>query len=688
MFKRYFSHIAARLGFSLITFWTLFLPLSGADAPTSDWHIAGPYGGSAKSVGLDPKNPSIVLAGAMNSLLFRSEDGGQSWQLLNFPKRNLSEVTCVLIDPSDSQHYMAGIISADGGGLFDSVDEGKTWTTVKGVDNFGVRSLVSAPSKPTRFISGTWHGVMLSDDSGKTWTRISDAQNAEMQGITAVAVDPSNPDIIYAGTSHLPWKTIDGGKNWQSIHNGMIDDSDVFSLYVDGVNPQDIFASACSGIYASVNRGDMWRKLIGIPNTSRRTHVIRKDPANPNVIFAGTTTGLFKSTNDGNNWRTLNNAQVNSMVFDPAKTGQIYMAMEYEGIGKTNNDGESITLTNKGFVDRSISAVTQAGDKLIAVEPQLGESSGVFVSSDRGDTWKQLDDVKGLLGVHLKAVAGLPNNAKTLVAAAPRQLYRSVDGGSIWKAVPMKLLLAESPTAAKTLASRPVKAGVKTAAGHAPVRRAAVKPVEKLKPIFPNEFYGLYTVKNGSKDIVFAATDLGLFASTDVGERWTAASSPSGIPEGLAVTGLFMSPASDGRLFARASSGLYFSADFGQNWTKYNFPITSADINDIAIPNAASDPLLVATRVGLYTTSDNGSTWYANTSMPASTVSSVLYASDPKLAYAVEYGRLFQSMDFGKTWNVVPSSLPTTRIRRLWMPDYTTTRLYGITTDLGILFRN
>jgi photosystem II stability/assembly factor-like uncharacterized protein len=568
---------------------------------------------------------------------------------------------------------MAGIISADGGGLFDSADEGRTWTTVKGVENFGVRSLVAAPSKPSRFISGTMHGVMMSEDSGKTWTRISPAGNAEMQGITAVAVDPQNPDIIYAGTSHLPWKTSDGGKTWESIHNGMIDDSDVFSLYVDGTNPQDIFASACSGIYASANRGDMWKKLVGIPNTSRRTHVIRKDPANPNIIFAGTTTGLFKSANSGSSWRTLNYAQVNSMVFDPTQTGEIYMAMEYEGIGKTNNDGENITLSNKGFVDRSISSVTRSGDKLIAVEPQLGESSGVFVSTDRGDTWKQLNDVKGLLGVHLKAIAGMPD-AKTLIAAAPRQLYRSADGGLEWKAMPMKLIVQETPPAPKALKGHPVSS-------HS---RSAVKPIEKLRPLAPSEFFGLYTVRNGTKDIIFAATDLGLFASTDLGERWTAAS----LPGALGVTGVFVAPNSDGRLFARATNGLYFSSDYGDHWAKYNFPLSPSDINDVAIPVSHDAPLLVATRVGLYTTSDSGANWYASTSMPASTVSSVLYAGEAKTAYAVEYGRLYQSSDAGATWNLVPSALPTTRIRQLWMPDTTTNRLYGITTDLGILFRN
>ena len=657
--------------------------LTAADAPVSDWHIAGPFGGSAKSVGLDPKNPNIVLAGAMNSLLYRSQDGGQTWQLLDFPKRNLSEVTCVLVDPSDSKHYMAGIISADGGGLFDSIDEGKTWSIVNGVTGFGVRSLVAAPSKPTRFISGTLHGVMLSEDSGKTWTRISDTQNMEMQGITAVAVDPQNPDLIYAGTSHLPWKTTDGGKSWQSIHTGMIDDSDVFSLYVDRTNPQDIFASACSGIYASVNRGDAWKKLLGIPNSSRRTHVIRKDPSNPNIIFAGTTAGLFKSPNDGTSWKTLTDAQVNSIVFDPEKSGAMYMAMEYEGIGKTFDDGDKITLSNSGFVDRNISWVTRAGDKMIAIEPSLGESTGMFVSADRGDTWKQMTDVKGLLGVHLRAVTGAPGEDKLLLAAGPRELYKSTDGGLLWKPLAMKLIVEETAAPAK-VTKRIVthNSAVKTIVTH---KTVSSKPIEKLKTLQPSEFFGLYTIQSGTKNVIYAATDLGLFRSGDSGERWTQAD----LPGSLGVTGLFVAPNSDGRLFARSTTSLYFSNDFGDHWAKYNFPLSARDINDVAMPVSHDAPLLVATRVGLYKTSDDGATWYADAKgMPSSTVSSVLYAGSLKTAYAVEYGHLYQSGDDGATWNLVPSMLPATRIRQLWMPDYSSNRLYGITTDLGILFRN
>src|SRR5436305_5317661 len=163
---------------------------------SGDWKLAGPFGGTATSIAVDPSNPRIVLAGAMNSLFFRSSDGGANWELLDFPKRRLSELTSILIDPEDPNHYLVGIIAADGGGLFESRDCGKAWCVVKDISNFGVRALAYAPSQHSRFVAGTCHGGMLSDDSGKSWTRASDPKNPEMEGITAVAFDAKDQNIL------------------------------------------------------------------------------------------------------------------------------------------------------------------------------------------------------------------------------------------------------------------------------------------------------------------------------------------------------------------------------------------------------------------------------------------------------------------------------------------------------------
>ena len=252
MIRCCFSLPGARTGLAVLTSLAALGAAAFAATETiADWNIAGPFGGTATSIAVDPSNAKVVLAGALNSLLFKSSDAGSNWNLMDFPKRHLSELTSILVDPADASHYFVGVIAADGGGLYESHDGGAKWTVVPSFSDFGVRAISYAPSQPTRFAAGTMKGVMLSDDAGKTWTRASDESNLEMRGITVVTFDVKDANILYAGTSHLPWKTMDGGKTWTSIHNGMIDDSDVFSIYVNPLNPSNIFASACSGISGS-----------------------------------------------------------------------------------------------------------------------------------------------------------------------------------------------------------------------------------------------------------------------------------------------------------------------------------------------------------------------------------------------------------------------------------------------------
>lgn len=665
------------------TFAALTLVVWAASAPENDWKIAGPFGGTATTLSIDPKDSNVVLAGAMNSLLFQSRDSGANWDPLNLPKRNLGEVTSLLIDPEDSTHYLAGMIAASGGALFESHDQGKTWKAANGLQDTGVRALAVSASKPSRFVAGTLKGAMLSDDSGKTWTRISDPQNLEMQAISAVAIDPKDPNIIYAGTSHLPWKTMDAGKTWESIHTGMIDDSDVFSIYVNPGAPEDVLASACSGIYSSSDRGDLWHKLLGIPNTSRRTHVVRQDPLNASVVYAGTTTGLFKSVNNGTTWKTLTNTQVNALVFDPLHPQNMFLALDYEGVGKSDTGGEQINLIDNGFVDRVISWVSTSGNKLIAIETQEGETSGIFVSSDRAESWSQLRETRGLAGVHLKAITGTSSEERTWIAASPHQMYKSVDGGAIWKPLPVRLIVSPPPETQKPK-PQPKTAHV-AARGKQVARSKTVKRRPIIKEISLSEVSGLYSLKSGMKDVLFAATDLGLLKSSDLGEHWTLAE----IPGSTAVTALYSPPNSDGRLIVRAAGGLFVSTDYGEHWTQLAFPLPVSDVNDVAIPADESAPLLVATRVGLYSSPDAGKQWSANPGrLPASTVSSVIYAKSQGVAYAVEYGQLYKTSDGANSWSQLSTALPALRIRQLWIPENNSNRLYGITSDLGIIFRN
>ena len=175
-----------------------------------------------------------------------------------------------------------------------------------------------------------------------------------------------------------------------------------------------------------------------------------------------------------------------------------------------------------------------------------------------------------------------------------------------------------------------------------------------------------------------------MLKSEDLGEQWTLVN----ITGTASVSALYYAQNFDGRFIARSSAGLYMSKDFGDHWSAMSFPLAGSDVYDVAIPADPSCPLLVATRLGLYSSPDGGGKWYANQGgIPASTVSAVLYRS-ATTAYAVEYGQLYQTSNAGKSWKEVPTRLQSTRIRRLWMPNLQSERLYGITGDLGIIFRN
>ncbi len=149
-----------------------------------------------------------------------------------------------------------------------------------------------------------------------------------------MAIDPRNPLIIYAGTWHLPWKTVDGGAHWFNIKQGVIDDSDVFSIILDHSNPSTVYASACSGIYKSENAGELFHKVQGIPGSARRTRVLEQDPADAQAVYAGTTEGLWKTSDGGKNFHLISppNYILNDVLVDPRQPRRVLIATDRSGV--------------------------------------------------------------------------------------------------------------------------------------------------------------------------------------------------------------------------------------------------------------------------------------------------------------------------------------------------------------------
>lgn len=612
------------------------------------WQPSGPYGGSSTAIAIHPQNSSILVAGARNSLIYRSADGGQTWWRLPFPRFFMANVSALLIDPAQPKRYYAGLANdfSPEAGVWISDDEGLNWRRPASLNGLSVYALAQWAKDPRRLVAGTRDGVWVSDDSGESWRRISKPYNHELRGVTAVAFDPEDKRIIYAGTTHLPWKTLDEGQTWVSIHDGMVDDTDVFSIFVDPKKPERVFASACSGIYLSDTNGDTWNKVRGIPGTHRRTHVIRLHPVKANVIYAGTTLGLLKSTDNGATFRKMNDLHVLSMAFDAKDPETFWIAAEGSGLWQTTDGGATLSRRVEGFVNRRVVDVAWSAGRSWATTVQDGETGGLYASDNGGEGWELRASASRMGDQHLNLIAADPARPEVLLAGRRSRLLRTADGGKTWK--PVTGLPKESVIQAL----------------------AAVR-------------YG----ENYERTAFMIGTPKGLFRSLDSGLAWKPVQLTLAkiTPD---VKALRTSP-SGARVVVQTAHTLYLTNNGGDTWWNLPVLIPTSVIYDIAIGDDPSHPILIATAKGMHRSSDSGRTWTPVIGgLEEGTVSSVAFQpGDRGVAFASQFGRLYLSEDKGKTWRPIPDGvLLEATIRRLWFHPGHEQRLLALTPDLGVFY--
>jgi photosystem II stability/assembly factor-like uncharacterized protein len=621
------------------------------------WKLAGPFGGSARSIAIDPQNGSTLVAGSRDSLLFRSDDAGASWRLLPFPRGTSGVFNSVLIDPKESPHYYAGLDAGDSqdSGVYESQDGGQTWQALAGIRGARIESLAISPVNSATLAAGTSKGVFVSTDGGATWRRISRADDVEMQDITALAFDPADTNVLYAGTPHLPWKTTDGGATWHSISAGLIDDSDIFSIRVDPGNPKLVFASACSGIYRSDSGGEAWIKIHGIPGTHRRTHIIAEDPRNSDTIYAGTTLGLFKSPDGGKTWQHLNSEQVNWMVFDPSDPRTLYLATEFAGILKSTNSGETLRPMNEGFANHRLSEITSDGKRLYASSTYEGLYGGVFVSGDGGLQWSLQANEEALHGQNLHSLTASPDGADTVFAASEDAILKSADGGKTWTSLPAPHILT-------------------------------VRKGQRLPSIVRVHIHALRAVKLGKGPVVlFAGTDAGLFRSSNSGMAWEQVKAAGITAE--SVLAIYAPASGASRLALRTNSGLFISEDAGRTWQAALVP-NGYYIYDVALPVEHEVAILAATSRGILQSIDEGAHWKLVTDgVPVATVDSVRF--NPLVgreAFLVQYGNVYRTVDGGDSWQEFSNEgLQGAAIRMLWFAPDLPQRIFALSAARGAL---
>ena len=581
----------------------LFLVLASAwavPAVAQRWVPIGPDGGDVRSLTYDPTRENRIYLGTSSGQLFVSTDNGESWvRLAHLGEGDDTVIDHIAIDPQTGTLF-AATWRADqnsDGDLFRSDDHGKSWQVVPGLRGKSIRSFAMSPSRPQILVAGALDGVYRSYNQGATWERISPENHAEIKNVESLAIDPEDPGLIYAGTWHLPWKTADGGETWHSIKNGVIDDSDVFSIIVSRDKAAVVYASACSGIYKSENYGEEFRKVQGIPDTARRTRVLRQDLHDPAVVFAGTTEGLWRTGDSGRTWQrvTARNFIVNDVLIDPRDPSHVLVATDRSGVLLSHDGGRTFGYSNRGFTHRRVASLVvdrSAPSVLYAGVLNDKEFGGVFVSADGGYRWRQRSTGLGTRDVFV--LAQMDDGA--LLAGTNNGVFQYSAERRTWEA-----------SGAGTLQGR------------------------------------VYDLESASGR-VYAATSLGLLVSDDHARIWRRVDT--------GVEGQVIAVRATGHNVAAITpSRLVASSDQGRSWYEAKLPSYVAKLNGLAIEGGSV--LWVATREGALRSADGGQTWeHVLDGLPHSQLLSIVYDARGRRLLATAEGthNIFVSSDGGRNW--------------------------------------
>ncbi|MBC7448237.1 MAG: T9SS type A sorting domain-containing protein [Hymenobacteraceae bacterium] len=668
------------------------------------WQLEGPgnIGGRFNAIAVHPTNPAIMYAGAAAGGLFKTTNGGGAWAPIFDDRPNLV-IGCITFDPRNPTTLFVGTgdpgLGSEariGQGVWKSTNGGTTWTNI-GLQQMGiVMHLAVHPTNSQTMWAATMGKPMVRDanrgvyktiNGGTTWTKVlATGTNA---GAADLLVDPVNPQNLYAttwnrirtnqeslifGPAAKVWKSTNGGTTWTVLTAGLPSGSQSrMGLAMAPSAPQTLYCSVIDttlnlgGLYKTTNGGTSWTRLPvngldpGVVNGfGWYFEGVFVHPTNPNLVFFGGV-DLWRSTDGGQNF---------SMAGPPWFTYEVHADKH-----------------DMAFIGANTVVLTTDG--------------GIYRSTDRGDTWTDIDDIpvtqfyRVTVNPHVAGDywGGAQDNGTSNGNAAsltswnrvyggdgfqvrfdptdPATLYVETQNGDIaysdnggnsfgqvagfedrrnWD---MPYLLKPSdPTTLFTGGSSVYRMD------NAPNGSwTAISPHLTHGLIFAPRFHTISTVAAStvSDQVLYAGTtDANVWRTLDDGATWRNVTGP--LPNRY-VTCVRASPNTAGTVYVSHSGykyndftpHLHKSTNNGTTWTSIAGNLPNVGINSVLGYPGSDRILFVATDAGVYATINGGTRWdRVGTNMPVFSVYDLDLDAENHRLIAGTFARSIQSFELGR----------------------------------------
>jgi photosystem II stability/assembly factor-like uncharacterized protein len=550
---------------------------------------------------VDPRDPNRVFAAALGHPyganeergVFRSTDGGATWQKVLYTDANTGAMDLVL-NPANPDVVFAVLWSARqapweagwslplNNGLYKSTDGGTTWQKVGtglpgAAEGLGRIGLGTSPSEPSRMYAvvgaNRGGGLYRSDDDGASWRLVNADQHlwGRDGDFNEVKVDPKNADVVYVANV-VTWKSTDGGQHFTAFH-GAPGGDDYHRLWINPDDPRIVLLAGDQGAIVTVNGGETWSSWYNQP-TAQFYHVIT-DNAFPYRVYGGQqesgSAGVSSRGNDGQitvrEWHPVGAEEYGYVAPDPLHANIVF------------------------------------GGKLTRFDWNTGQIQNVAPEPVRGGQYRFVRTMPLLFS---------PVDPHILYYAG-NVVFKTVNGGASWQTISPDLTRDHAPVPASlgAFASLDPERG-----GHRGVIYTIAPSFRRVNLLWAGTDDGLIWVTHDGglhwRNVTppaltpwskvslmeashydtleaFAAinrfrlddTDPHVYRTRDGGASWTEI--VAGLPEHEVVNAVREDPVRRGLLFAGTERSVYVSFDDGDHWQSLKLNLPASAVRDIYV---------------------------------------------------------------------------------------------------------